>query len=33
MRTRAVFVEVVLVVFGAYSVLLGLFMVVAPGEF
>jgi peptidoglycan/LPS O-acetylase OafA/YrhL len=33
MRTRAPLVGVVLVVFGAYSVLLGLFMLVAPGEF
>jgi len=33
MRTRAPIVGVVLVVFGAYSVLLGLFMLVAPGEF
>jgi hypothetical protein len=33
MRTRAPWVEVVLVVFGAYSVLLGLFMLLAPGEF
>ena len=33
MRTRARLVEVVLVVFGAYSVFLGLFMLVAPGEF
>jgi peptidoglycan/LPS O-acetylase OafA/YrhL len=33
MKTRALFLDVVLVVFGAYSVLLGVFMVVAPGEF
>ena len=33
MRTRAPIVGAVLVVFGAYSVLLGLFMLVAPGEF
>src|SRR6516162_2429538 len=33
MRTRARLVEVVLVVSGAYSVFLGLFMLVAPGEF
>ena len=33
MRTRARLVEVVLVVSGGYSVFLGLFMLVAPGEF
>jgi hypothetical protein len=33
MRTRAPIVGTVLLVFGAYSVLLGLFMLVAPGEF
>jgi hypothetical protein len=33
MRTRARYVEVILVVFGVYSVLLGLFMFVAPGTF
>jgi hypothetical protein len=32
-RTRARFVGVILVVFGVYSVLLGLFMLVAPGTF
>ena len=32
-RTRARFVEVVLIVFGAYSVLIGLFMMLAPGTF
>jgi hypothetical protein len=32
-RTRARYVEVILVVFGLYSVLLGLFMFVAPGTF
>jgi peptidoglycan/LPS O-acetylase OafA/YrhL len=32
-RTRARYVEVILIVFGAYSVLLGLFMFVAPGTF
>src|SRR3954449_9851952 len=32
-RTRSRFVEVALVVFGVYSVLLGLFMMVAPGAF
>jgi hypothetical protein len=32
-RTSARFVELTLVVFGAYSVLLGLFMFVAPGVF
>jgi len=32
-RTRARFVELTLVVFGVYSVLLGLFMLVAPGTF
>jgi hypothetical protein len=31
--TRSRYVEVVLVVFGGYSVLLGLFMLVAPGTF
>jgi hypothetical protein len=33
MRTRARYVEVILIVFGAYSVFLGLFMLVAPGTF
>jgi len=32
-RTRTRYVEVVLVVFGLYSVILGLFMLVAPGTF
>src|SRR5258705_6240045 len=32
-RTRVRYVEVTLVVFGVYSVLLGLFMFVAPGTF
>lgn len=32
-RTRAHYVEVILIVFGVYSVLLGLFMFVAPGTF
>jgi hypothetical protein len=32
-RTRARYVEVTLVVFGVYSVLVGLFMLVAPGTF
>jgi hypothetical protein len=32
-RTRARFAEVALVVFGVYSVLAGLFMLVAPGVF
>jgi hypothetical protein len=32
-RTRARYIEVTLIVFGAYSVLLGLFMFVAPGMF
>ena len=31
--TRARYVEVTLIVFGLYSVLLGLFMIVAPGTF
>ena len=33
MRTRARYVEVILIVFGAYSVFLALFMLVAPGTF
>jgi predicted anti-sigma-YlaC factor YlaD len=33
MRTRAPYVEVALIVFGVYSVLSGLFMIVAPGTF
>ena len=33
MRTRARYVEVILIVFGVYSVLLGLFMFIAPGTF
>ena len=33
MRTRVRYVEVILIVFGAYSVGLGLFMVIAPGTF
>ena len=32
-RTKARYIEVTLIVFGAYSVLLGLFMFVAPGTF
>jgi hypothetical protein len=32
-RTRARYVEVTLIVFGLYSVLVGLFMLVAPGAF
>ena len=32
-RTRARYIEVTLIVFGAYSVLLGLFMFVAPATF
>ena len=32
-RTRARYVEVILIVFGVYSVVLGLFMLVAPGTF
>jgi hypothetical protein len=32
-RTKARYIEVTLIVFGAYSVLLGLFMFVAPGMF
>ncbi|OBF36550.1 hypothetical protein A5724_01125 [Mycobacterium sp. ACS1612] len=32
-RTRTRYVEVVLVVFGLYSVIVGLFMLVAPGTF
>jgi hypothetical protein len=32
-RTRSRFVEVTLVVFGVYSVLIGLFMMLAPGTF
>jgi hypothetical protein len=33
MRTRARYVEVILIVFGVYSVLLAVFMFVAPGTF
>jgi len=33
LRTRIRYVEVILIVFGLYSVFLGLFMVVAPGTF
>jgi hypothetical protein len=33
MRTRTRYVEVILIVFGAYSVALGVFMFVAPGTF
>jgi hypothetical protein len=33
MRTRTRYVEVILIVFGAYSVALGLFMLFAPGPF
>jgi hypothetical protein len=33
MRTRARYVEVALIVLGVYSVLIGLFMIVAPGTF
>ena len=33
LRTRTRYVEVILIVFGLYSVFLGLFMVVAPGTF
>ena len=33
MRTRARYVEVILIVFGLYSVVLGLFMFIAPGTF
>jgi predicted anti-sigma-YlaC factor YlaD len=33
MRTRTRYVEVILIVFGAYSVALGLFMFLAPGTF
>ena len=33
LRTRTRYVEVILVVFGVYSVILGLFMVIAPGTF
>jgi hypothetical protein len=33
MRTRARYVEAALIVFGVYSVLIGLFMIVAPGTF
>ena len=33
MRTRTRYVEVILIVFGAYSAALGLFMFVAPGTF
>jgi len=32
-RTRVRYIEVTLIVFGVYSVLLGLFMFVAPGTF
>ena len=32
-RTRARFVELTLIAFGVYSVLIGLFMMVAPGAF
>jgi hypothetical protein len=32
-RTRSRFVQVTLIAFGVYSVLLGLFMMVAPGPF
>jgi predicted anti-sigma-YlaC factor YlaD len=32
-RTRVRYVELILIVFGLYSVLLGLFMFVAPGTF
>ena len=32
-RTRARFVDVTLIAFGVYSVLIGLFMMVAPGAF
>ena len=32
-RTRTRYVEVILIVFGVYSVILGLFMVIAPGTF
>ncbi|MET0992727.1 MAG: hypothetical protein ABWY20_00995 [Mycobacterium sp.] len=33
MRTRSRYVDVVLIVFGVYSVLIGLFMMLAPGPF
>jgi hypothetical protein len=33
MRTRTRYVEVILIVFGVFSVVLGLFMLVAPGPF
>jgi len=33
MRTRTRYVEVILIVFGVYSVVLGLFMFIAPGTF
>jgi len=33
MRTRTRYVEVILIVFGLYSVVLGLFMFLAPGTF
>jgi predicted anti-sigma-YlaC factor YlaD len=33
MRTRARYIEVILIVFGLYSVVLGLFMFIAPGTF
>jgi hypothetical protein len=33
MRTRTRYVEVILIVFGLYSVVLGLFMFLAPGAF
>src|SRR6476619_1159808 len=32
-RTRTRYVEVILIVFGVYSVILGLFMFIAPGVF
>ena len=32
-RTRSRYVDVVLIVFGVYSVLIGLFMMLAPGPF
>ena len=32
-RTRTRYVEVILIVFGVYSVILGLFMFIAPGTF
>jgi hypothetical protein len=33
LRTRTRYVEVILVIFGVYSVVLGLFMFIAPGTF